>query len=51
MFFYCRILKSSKNHEERRLPFLNISSSSRGLKVAVSDQKVPVKAIEIDQNQ
>ena len=29
MFFYYRIWKSSKNQKDRRLPFLNISSSSR----------------------
>ena len=32
-FFYCRIWKSSKNQEDRRLPFLNISSSSRVITV------------------
>ena len=32
-FFYSRIWKSSKNQEDRRLPFLNISSSSRVIRV------------------
>ena len=32
-FFYSRICKSSKNQEDRRLPFLNISSSSRVITV------------------
>ena len=32
-FFYRQIWKSSKNQDERRLPFLNIASSSRVIKV------------------
>ena len=54
MFFYCRIWKSSRSQEDCRLPFLNISSSSRVIKVkrwVVSDQKMPEKAVEISQNQ
>ena len=41
-FFYRWIWKSSKNQEDRRLPFLNISSSSRVITVkrwVVLDQK------------
>ena len=32
-FFYSRIWKNSKNQEDCRLPFLNIFSSSRVIKV------------------
>ena len=32
-FFYCWIWKSSENQEDRRLLFLNISSSSRDISV------------------
>ena len=41
-FFYCWIGKSSKNQEDRRLKLLNISFSSRGLKLQAyidSDEK------------
>ena len=46
VFFYSRIWKSSKNQEDRRLPFLNIFSSSRVITVqrrVDSDQKVVQK--------
>ena len=35
-FFYCWIWKSSKNQEDRHLPFLNISSSSRVITVGAN---------------
>ena len=53
MVFIAEFEKSSKNQEDRRLPFLNISSSPKVIKVlrrVVAQKKVAKKAVEINQN-